>query len=229
MINLKELPREPHEAFEKLVSHLIKASRAVIKIDVLREQGDPRYMELLVLSSAARKSVERFHDPELKAHILDLLTLDLNINAAAYGQKVENALNFFYISKLDDHFIDSGDVSSFEQVVLEVSEKDEIRDLMVKARECISRADELGQWRRGRINHWITKIENELLKDVSNWGTLIAGAYEVISLAKAGGKALAPAAEAVEKMRTITHKKLEGQVQLEADEKPKQIEDQSSD
>lgn len=94
---------------------------------------------------------------------------------------------------------------------------------MAQARALTNLSKTLSDGHKRRVIHRIALVENELYKELSRFGTFMAAAYEISGLARQFGSDVQPIAEAIEKARTITEKKVQGYQQIESDPKPKAL------
>tara|TARA_R110000787_G_scaffold11003_11_gene36844 strand:- start:40065 stop:40526 length:462 start_codon:yes stop_codon:yes gene_type:complete len=135
----------------------------------------------------------------------------------------ETALNAVIAHQLDDHFIDQEAVELFGKAELDQDEKTEIRSLMAEARLLVDRSAKLSVTQRKNVLYHVSKIENELHKDKSNFQTFVAAAYDVSGILRRVGDDAQPLADAIQKARTITERKVEGRLEIGQDEEPKQL------
>ena len=129
--------------------------------------------------------------------------------------------------QLDEHFISNEDAKLFDEAELTIEEKSEIRSLMAEARRLTELAKSLSPTQKRKLLHWISKVEDDLVREKTRFQTFVAAASIVFDLVKKAGNDVKPIAEAISEARTITERKVEGYRQIVDEEKPKQIEDKS--
>lgn len=183
---------------------------------------------LTICNTIIRKSSRRILDLELRQLVERILDGDKARSLNSWAVDYDLILDAVIAYQLDDHFENQEDIQLFEHAVLDGNDKDKIRKLMVEARRATDKAETLREKQRRRVLYYISKIENELHKDTSNLAVFTSGWAEVNEMIAATGEALKPVAEALKTARTITQEKVEGHKQIEKEEEPKQITDQTS-
>jgi len=139
-------------------------------------------------------------------------------------QKLEGVQDFILAMQFDQHFLDEASIQEFNSVELSKEEKQQIRELLAKARELTETANFLSDNHKRRILLRISEVENELFKEIAGFKAFIVAAAEVSGLVKKVGEDAAPLANAIQEARTITERKVEGYRRIEEAEKPKQLE-----
>ena len=226
MIKVTELPKDPIDAVVVAVGEAKEALRAFpssTKVGQVRGSDSSRFNNVMLACVVAKKAAARVEDLDLKDIIIRACILDNDRTITELFSGFEFAIEAIITHKLDGHFLDYDDEVKFDQAELTLDEKAEIRELMTAARKLVDLSKQMKEWQRRKILHHISKIENELHKEISSFQAFVAAAGEISGLVKKVGEDAQPIAEAVQKARTITERKLEGTLLLEEEDKPKQI------
>ncbi|MFO7757899.1 MAG: hypothetical protein R6V26_05360 [Roseovarius sp.] len=193
------------------------------EIAALKRQNHPIFNKLFVSLTVARSCAKRLQDDELQDQVIRNLQFSDKDTLGNLRGRLEHAFNAVVASQLDDHFIDENAIELFDRAELNREEKFEIRELMAAARRAVDNSDELFERQKQKVLFHIAKIENELHKTKSTFQTFVAAASEVSDLIRKVGEDAQPIADAVQKARTITERKVKGYEQIAAEEKPKQL------
>lgn len=224
MLKLEDLPKEPVSALNAILVYMMsKTANGGAQIGKLKQSNHHLYSELLSGSLVAKSAASRIDDIEVAQSIKESLLLKDELNLQQYNSRLTQALSLVLALQFDDHFIDQESVEIFDRAELSQSEKQEIRSLMAEARKVVDSSETLFESQKKNVLFHIAKIENELHKSKSNFQAFLAAAYEMSGLVRQVGEDAQPIADAVEKARTITQKKVVGYAQLPQDEKPKQL------
>jgi len=224
MMDIKNLPKDPIDALTQVLTHCITSTpRIDTSFGNLRNANHTISKKLILASMIANKSATRMNNPELVDLISKCVQLEDEYKIVKILENFETALNAVVVYRLDDHFIDQDAVDLFDSAELNKSEKSEIRDLMASARRSVDRSTTLSEKQRKNVLYHLSKIENELHKEKSSFQTFVAAAYDVSGILKRVGEDARPIAEAIEKARTITEKKVEGRLEIGRDEEQKKL------
>ncbi len=136
----------------------------------------------------------------------------------------EESLEMVLSLEFEDHFIDTDDVAEFDVVNLESSEKDALLETVGNARSLTFSATFLSDAHRRNINYWLQKIENELHKETVGFASFVAATVQISGLLRRFGEDAKPLSEAIKDIRTTTERRVSGNVAIEADDAPKQLE-----
>lgn len=224
MIEFDKLPRNPVDA---LIEILNKCIGCAVKTNAsygdLRKSNHPIANDLFIGLTAARSAASRLDNPEAKEQILRNLELSDTHSLSSLKSRLEVALTTVVATQLDEHFLDPEAIELFDRAKLSADEKGEIRELLAKARRLADQSTTLQEFQRKKILHYIAKIEIELHKEKSTFQTFISAAYEVSGIAKQVGNDVQPIADAIQAAKTITERKIEGNIMIEREEIPKQL------
>jgi hypothetical protein len=224
MIDIKTLPKEPIDALTQTLSYCIaEIPRGSASFGTLKKGNHSIATDLILASMIIKKSAARLNDPVLVDLIYQCVQLNESFSVEKTIENFETALNAVIVHQLDDHFIDQDAVALFDSAELNKSEKGEIRELMASARQSVDRSATLSEKQRKNLLYHISKIENELHKEKSSLQTFVAAAYDVSGILKRVGEDAQPIAEAIEKARTITEKRVEGRLEIGRDEEQKKL------
>lgn len=224
MLEISKLPRDPAQALEVVLGHMIsRYASNDLEIQQLRDKRHPLYLDLIANHTIATKCAQRLSDETVRDLALEFLhyNVDEKLNSVAF--KCSKILEAVIAFGLDNHFFPLEDLVTYDRAELTKGEKDEIRQLMAQARKLTLASHDLAEGHKRRISFRISQVENELYKELSTFGTVLAAAYDVSALIRRVGGDAKPIAEAIEKARTITEKKVIGYQQIEAEEKPKSL------
>jgi hypothetical protein len=224
MIDLSKLPRDPIEALIEILQSMISSYGAISEsVETLRGVRHPLYLDLVINITIAKKCAIRLPDEALRQLTIDYLTYSDSERMVTISKRSAKILEAIIALKIDDHFLPDGDHESFESAELSIDEKSEIRELMSKARKLTLESQALADGQKRRVCFRIAQVENELYKEHSAFGVFMAAAYEVSNLVRQIGGDVQPIAEAIEKARTVTEKKVSGYQQIEAEQVPKRL------
>jgi hypothetical protein len=224
MIDIKALPKDPIDALTQTLTYCIsEIPRSAAAIKTLKKGNHSIATDLILASMIVSKSAARINNPALFDLISRCVQLDDEDAIDTIIKNFETALNAVIVHQLDDHFIDEDAVALFDSAELNKSEKAEIRDLMASARHSVDRSTTLSEQQRKNVLYHVSKIENELHKEKSSFQTFVAAAYVVSGIFRRVGEDAQPIAEAIEKARTITEKKVEGQLAIGHEEEQKKL------
>ncbi|WP_319546854.1 hypothetical protein [Ruegeria conchae] len=224
MLNLSELPKEPIAALHKIIVYMMgKSGNGSAQIGKLKQTNHHLFSELLSSSLVAKSAASRVNDEAVRQSIQENLTLKDELSLQQYNAHLTRALSLVLALQFDDHFIDDDLDKEFDQAELSTSEKERIRELMYEARRIIDRATTLPGWARRKMLYHVSKIENELHREISRFQSFIAAASDVSDLVRKFGTDAQPLAEAISEARTITERKVEGYAQIEREAEPKRI------
>ena len=227
MIELSELPKDPLRALTVILQQMQQRTNGAATIESVRKRGNPIYTDLMVFSVSGIKAAQYIPDIPIQSQVISLLTLRDEITLDQYGEKLERCTALIMAIQLDEHFISNEDAKLFDEAELTIEEKSEIRSLMAEARRLTELAKSLSPTQKRKVLHWISKVEDELVREKTRFQTFVAAASIVFDLVKKAGNDVKPIAEAISEARTITERKVEGYRQIVDEEKPKQIEDKS--
>ncbi|MEP1963504.1 hypothetical protein [Tateyamaria sp.] len=229
MIDIKSLPKVPEDAVAELLNELLRLipndSTTLAKFVAT---GNSTYLSIPPTLKLVKVAANRIQDTELREMLepcLNILTKDTGSDAC---EKIERAHDALLAFNFDNHFVDTQDSKDFDQVELSTDERSELQDLMAKARKLTSEASFLSGTHKRKMNYWISKVENELFKEVVGFQAFLAMAGEASGLVRKFGDDAKPLAEAIKTARTITEEKVDGYKQIPKEEAPKQIEDKTS-
>ncbi len=224
-MKLEEISRNPIEALEAILLELESVANSWSgDLEDLSKRSKDRYSQIQFCLAAAKRAASYLTDEGLKNTILSNLEFSENPQVPSIARSARICQEGIYIEKLDKHFEDADESDEFNISVLTQDEKAEIRELFASARKMTMEAKEIPDQRKRRIIHFIHKAENELAKDKSTFSYFMAAAYEVSDLTRKFGNDVQPIAEAVEKARTITEKKVTGSAPaIESEKKPKAL------
>lgn len=135
----------------------------------------------------------------------------------------------FSVVEFEDHFFDDTDMLDFDELELPNEVVVLIEECVAEARELTQKADCFGEKQKRSTLHSLAKVENELRKEKTNLEAVYEIAYKGADILERYGEAAKPIANAISAIRSKTILKSEGQKAIEAEEKPKQIEDKSKD
>lgn len=223
-MDIKQLPKQPNEALVAALLPIIQSFGSVKSTyGHLRKQRNKAVGEIFMAMTISRKAIERLQDPQVRQFAQGMIEINDEDTLDAMCERLQQVVDVVIASQLDDHFIDEELIEDFDRAELSSSEKEEIRNLMSAARRLVDRSEELFEQQKRKVNFHIAKIENELHKAKSTFQTFLAAAYEVSGLVKKVGEDAQPIADAIEKARTITERRVEGYAKIAAEEKPKQL------
>jgi hypothetical protein len=224
MVNISQLPRDPIQALEAVLAIMVGSfGGAQYTIQELCDSKSPFYAELITNVTITKKSASRIQDETVRNLTLQFLAFEPDEKLSSFGQRASKVLEAVIALRLDDHYISIQEVVTYDVASLSQSEKEDIRLLMAQARALTNNSTTLSDGHKRRVIHRIALVENELYKDSSRFGAFMAAAYEVSSLVRQFGSDIQPIADAIERARTITEKKVVGYQQIEADPKPKAL------
>lgn len=224
MVNISNLPRDPIQALEAVLTIMIGQYEGTqTPIHELRTGRHPLYMDLVTNSTIAKKSAARIHDDTVRELAMEFLEFSLEERLSDFAQRASKVLEAVIALRLDDHYFPLEEIVKYDVASLSRSEKEEIIQLMAEARVLTNNSTTLSNEHKRRVLHRIALVENELYKELSRFGAFMAAAYEVSGLVRQFGSDVQPIADAVEKARTITEKKVIGYQRIEAEPKPKAL------
>ena len=130
----------------------------------------------------------------------------------------------FLAEMLEEHFLDEGQAGQFDTIDWSVADQQSVLDLFEQARRLILSSGEIEASRKDRATYFIHRAEVEVRKEQGRWTTFLGAANEALeTVGKNGGKIAA----AIQAARTKTMRNVVEMKQIEAEAKPKQIEDKS--
>ena len=230
MIEIKKLPKDPSQALSATLTKMLSLTNGKTStIEGLKRKNHPLIDELIVAASVSRKIANRIPEEELRDLLIRNLSYTDDYTLEKVNSCVEMALHALHAFQIDQHFINEEDTELFDQAELSQDEKKKIRALMADARVLVDRTESLMEFQRKNVLFHIAKIENELHREKSHFQTFLAAAYQMSRLVKQVGEDAKPLAEAVEQARTITERKVQGQLQIEQEQRPKQLENHKED
>ncbi len=224
MFDIKSLPKDPSDALLATITYsisIVKGGGATI--GALRSNNHKIATDLTICAAIAKKSAIYIRDRELSELIIKNVSIADDDSLEEVKQNLETALNAMVAYQLDDHFVDQEAVEFFDRAELSEKDKNDIRQLMADARRMVDLSSTLVERQRKKVLYHISKIENELHKEKSVYQTCLAAAYDMSALAKQVGKDALPIAEAIEKARTVTEKKVSETLAIEKDEEKKML------
>ncbi|WP_306005115.1 hypothetical protein [Aquicoccus porphyridii] len=227
MINLSELPKDPLKALIVIIAKLRGIAQGNISVGQLKTNGHDFYTNLMIYSVSGIRAAQCIEDEPIRSEVTKLLSLRDDEKLDLYGKKLEKCVALLVAMQFEEHFISAEDRNLFDEAELSTDEKTEIQSLMAKARRATEIAQCFPPTQKRKVLYWISRVEDELLRDKSRFQTFVAAASELSDLVRKFGKDAKPVAEAIAEARTITERRVEGYKQIEAEDKPKQIEDQS--
>lgn len=225
MTNISDLPRNPVEALKvTLVQISMVTAQGSSIIQNLKKSNHHWYVDLLTLSSIARQAALRIENQEFRDSILASLDLSASdLTMPVYGKRIEHSLALLVAMEMEDHFISPNLIAEFDEANLSVDDKEVIRALIADVRKQVDTSTNLKEWQRRNILFHAAKIENELHREKTKFQTFVAAAADVSGLVRTIGEDAQPIADAIEKARTITQKKVSGYNQIEKDKEPRQL------
>ena len=146
------------------------------------------------------------------------------MTALIMTQRLEHIIELVLTHELEDHFIDPDLMEEFEYANVPKDERAEIRRLLDEARAMTANANTIPEPIRRRIILRITKAETELFKEAVGFGAFLAAASEVAELVEKFGEKTKPIAESIALARTKTERHLKGNLAIEKEPQPKQLE-----
>lgn len=229
-MDIKNLSKDPMEALRETIERILQVvGNSKTTVELLRDQNHPIAIKLVSATAISKRLASRIDDPTIRELIEQNLNWGDEDTMAEVRERTENVLELLTALEVEEHFIDREDVELFDEAELTNDEKLEIRRLMANARALVDRSEVLKEFQRKNVLYHISKIENELHREKSHFEAFLAAAYQVSSLVKQVGKDVEPIAKAIEKARTITEKRVQGQLQIEKEKAPKKLEDKSKE
>lgn len=224
MVDISSLPKVPDEALTILIARLISVlPESEMGIVNYLGNGTENSNALRTLIKLASIASARISDNEIKSLTAEALQYDGKHSLNSVRLKLEGVQSLIFAMQFDQHFINTQDVKDFDSTQLDEGDKTDIRVQLAKARKLAEDAKYLSDDHKRRVIHRISQVENELFKEIVGFKAFIVAGYEASGLLKQFGKDAEPLADAIQKTRTITERKVEGYQRIEADEKPKQI------
>ncbi len=223
-LKIDELPRDPSAALELALAHgIARCGAGNAKIEDVKKSNFAIYNDLFVTLKIARASAERHSDAEFRSLAGERLQLVLTETMAQVGQRFSQVFEAFLTTNLQDHFLAEDDQKDFDEAALSEDDKITIAKHLDDAREIARNSLVLPAEQIRRICLRIAKAESELFKEKAGYAAFLAAAFEASGLVKQFGKDVQPLADAVEKARTKTQKRVEGYARLEKNEDPKRL------
>jgi hypothetical protein len=224
MIDRNALPRSALLALQFVASKLIeKTGDENATIEAIKASGSPLYSDLHIGMIFARKAAEKIARGSMREIADYNLRLIPGESLSHVRRRLTAVLDAAIALELDDHFVDPVEAESFETAQLDLDEKSQIRDLLAEARNLTNQSMKIEDQHKRRILHRISRVEDELYKEKAGFSAFLAAAYETSRLVRQVGEDAQPIANAIEKARTITEKKIVGHQQIESEPKPKQL------
>jgi hypothetical protein len=224
MVNVSQLPRDPIQAMEAVLTVMVGSYEGTSStIHDLRAGRHPLYMDLVTNVTIAKKSAARIQDETVRELAIQFLDFQAEEKLSDFAHRASKVLEAVIALRLDDHYIPLQETIAYDVASLSSSERDDIRQLMAQARALTIASMSLSDGHKRRVIHRIALVENELYKDLARFGTIMAAAYEISGLVRKFGSDIQPIADAIEQARTITEKKVVGYQQIESEPKPKAL------
>lgn len=224
MIDVKQLPKKPIEAFKTIIVYLKDSVPGHAEVETQAWLNrNPKGRDLKLLFKAAEVAARRIPDPSILEAAEALLPVLEDDKLFQTHKKLDLILDTVYVSEFEDHFLNEDEVTEFDKADLTECDKSTIRAHLATARKLTENADFLTEDHKKRVIYRIADVENELFKKVAGYKSFLAAAAETIGLVKKFGEDAKPLAEAIEQARTVTERKVEGYNRIEAEEKPKQL------
>ncbi|KHQ51093.1 hypothetical protein [Mameliella alba] len=222
MTNIRDLPKDPHDAFQQVLENLLSIARATPKNNAINAiQKTACIADVRILQTTSRRLMNSGDYSEPLENVLQCL------NGSNYNSLV-NLLSIveklFLANSLDDHFIDADDDEHFNGVDWVEEDRRSVLGNLQEARQMVSFGASFEDDHKRRVLYWITKAESEVLKPKGRFATILASVSEIGDAAKKLGKDGEPLAALVQKVRTKTVRNVVEHRQLEAPSKPKQLE-----
>ena len=220
MTDLDELPRDPHNAFKVILESSMQSAAkfpANGNLDTTRRvHAISGFKRLEVIS-------RRFEDHDSYKRLLaECRTLIEGSQPAMALAKLRAIEDLFLASVFDDHFVDQDDEENFNTMAWRGDDRASVLKSLSDLRNLITGSDDFDDKHKQRLLYWVAKAENETLKEKGIFATIIAAADEIIDLAGRAGTKGAPVVKLIQGVRTTTKKNVTV-LQIEAQEKPKQI------
>lgn len=222
LIEIKDLPKNPDDALEKVVEAIIDVlPRDNSKFGALSQTSPKVFNDVTVCLIAARQIARRISDNDAKEHALKSFE-GVNIQSCiALRNALMSVLDALFASNIGKHFLDHEMKEELDQAVLTQNEKQEIRSLMAEARQLINDASYMSSKHKRNVLYQISKVEDELYKEKTGFAAFLSAGYEAGNLLETYGEKAKPLAKVIQMARTTTARKIVGYQQIEADEKPK--------
>jgi len=224
-LKIDELPKEPSEAFKALALSIRKLIPANSNKKWAEFKTDSRAKSLEIRNQIKMMQITsvRISDTELHEIMHDLYPIDDDKTLSALDDEIERALDTILATQFTTHFSDDAETIEFDRAEIDSQTRGELFEIMKQARDEVQKADYLSANHKRRLLFRISKVEEEIYKEKAGFGVFLAAASEASDLLKKFGQDAAPLADAIQKARTVTQRKVEGYPQIEKDKSPKQL------
>lgn len=216
-----DLPKNPKDAIRVLLIQLLGLLPGTsLKVGDLERNT---LSQVSMLARIALLTSKRAGDIAFEEIATSNLVVSFDQKCVEYRKDLDQTLDALLILDLDEHFLDNDDIGQYDQAHLSNEEKASVRTSLEEARLLTNAASFLSNDHKKRILHRISRVENELYKEIAGFPAFLAAAAEATGLVKKFGNDAKPLAEAIQLARTTTERKVTGYAQIAADAKPKAL------
>lgn len=220
-MKFKELPKDPGEAFIQVAQKLISDT-----VTFTVNTQVPVSLRLSITANLNILNVIARRLEDVKTIQSGIIALKTEVSQG-HGQNVskicEHLLEIVVASKLDAHFLDDEDKAEFEDVKWQEDDRKILFETLAEARKFAQLSGSFDDRQTRKILHYLSKVENEVLKPLGNFTTVIGSATQILDLVETAGNKGQPLAKLVETMRTTTKRNVTEHSKLEAPEEQKKL------
>lgn len=203
MIKRAELPRDPEEAFQTVLSELkaIAESFPQKNLSARMKTDALSYIRMLQIIARRLDNPEDYREPLERA-----VGAINNSNPSGTLKVLENVEDLFFANTLDKHFIDEDEEYQFNTVAWEEGDRATVIDALSEARRITTSCDDFDDDQKRRVMYWISKAETEVFKTEGKLASILSAVIQIADTAEYVGEKAKPLAKLIAKVKTTTKK-----------------------
>lgn len=220
MVKLSELPREPQEAFQTVLSHVLGISSTFPQANLnpqIRTKAIAYIRTLLYISTRLANSQD-YREPLTRA-----LAAINQSNASGTFKILSTVEELFIANTLDDHFLNPDDEHQFNSLDWQKDDREAVIQSLDKARQFTRLSDDFSNPQKQKILYWISKAENEVIKDQGKLASILSAVDQIMDSVRRNGEKAKPLGDLVEQVRTKTVKNVVEVRQISAPDEQKKL------
>lgn len=226
MIKPSELPREPNDAFQYVLSSTQKMSHSFPNgsLNSNIKTNATANVRMLQHISKRLENPEDYHQP-----LIGVLEGINSAKASVTQKRLDEIEGLFLANTLHDHFIDEEEEREFNTLAWQAGDKHTVLDALSMARKLIVHSEDFDGDHKRRLIYWVGKAENEVFKEKGKLGTVLSAASQIADIACEFGEKGKPLAKLIETVRTTTKKNVTEVRQIPKAQEPKKLAAPSDD
>lgn len=217
---LDDLPKDPTSAFQKILSEAQTEAEGYASSNLNSQQKTSSKVKVRMLQSISKRleNHDDYTDPLERA-----VGAIMNSKPPHLAQALEEISRLFIANSLQDHFLDEESEEQMNTMDWQRSDRDAVLVVLSKIRRIATGSIEFDDNHKRRLIHWVSKAENEVLKEKGKLATILGAVSEIGETIGDLGKKAEPIADLIQKIRTTTRRNVTEQRQLDAPHEPKKL------